>query len=58
MATSVSVAGLLTFIPFLGPIIAGVPIVIIGFTEGITSGLVVLVFYLIVQNLEGIFWYH
>jgi predicted PurR-regulated permease PerM len=26
--------GLLTFIPYLGPIIAGIPIVIIGFTQG------------------------
>jgi predicted PurR-regulated permease PerM len=46
---------LLTFIPFLGPIIAGVPIVIVGFGEGAEIGLVVLVFYLIVQNIEGNF---
>ncbi len=46
---------LLTFIPFLGPIIAGIPIVIIGFAEGVQTGLIVLVFYLIVQNVEGNF---
>lgn len=46
---------LLTFIPFLGPLIAAVPIVIVGFAEGTQVGLVVLVFYLIVQNVEGNF---
>ncbi len=46
---------LLTFIPFLGPLIAAVPIVIVGFAEGTQVGLIVLVFYLIVQNIEGNF---
>lgn len=45
--------GLLTFIPFLGPIIAGIPIIIIGFAESTQTGLIVLIFYLVVQNLEG-----
>jgi predicted PurR-regulated permease PerM len=45
--------GLLTFIPYLGPIIAGIPIVIIGFTQGMETGIIVLVFYLIVQNIEA-----
>ena len=49
------VTGLLTFIPVLGPIIAAIPIVIVGFTEGTQTGLIVLVFYLVVQNLEGNF---
>lgn len=44
---------LLTFIPVLGPIIAGVPIVIVGFAEGTQTGLIVLAFYLVVQNVEG-----
>lgn len=44
---------LLTFIPFLGPIIAGVPIVIVGFGEGAEVGLIVLAFYLVIQNIEG-----
>jgi predicted PurR-regulated permease PerM len=47
--------GLLTFIPFLGPIIAGIPIVIVGFSEGLQTGISVLVFFLVVQNLEGNF---
>jgi predicted PurR-regulated permease PerM len=47
--------GLLTFIPVLGPIIAGVPILIVGFAEGLQTGLIVLAFYLVVQNLEGNF---
>jgi predicted PurR-regulated permease PerM len=46
---------LLTFIPFLGPLIAGVPIVIVGFAEGVQVGLIVLAFYLLVQNIEGNF---
>lgn len=46
---------LLTFIPFLGPILAGIPIVIVGFTEGVQTGLIVLAFYLVVQNVEGNF---
>jgi predicted PurR-regulated permease PerM len=45
--------GLLTFIPFLGPIIAGVPVVLIGFAHGLETGLIVLAFYLVLQNLEG-----
>jgi predicted PurR-regulated permease PerM len=46
---------LLTFIPFIGPVIAGVPIVIVGFGSGPEVGMIVLVFYLVVQNLEGNF---
>ena len=48
-------AGLLTFIPFLGPLIAGVPILIVAFAQGIEIGLSVLVFFFIVENLEGNF---
>ena len=47
--------GLLTFIPFLGPILAGIPVVIVGFSEGLQTGIIVLVFFLVVQNLEGNF---
>jgi predicted PurR-regulated permease PerM len=46
---------LLTFIPFIGPLIAGVPVLIVGFGTGPEVGLIVLVFYLIIQNLEGNF---
>jgi predicted PurR-regulated permease PerM len=44
---------LLTFIPFLGPLIAGIPIVAVGFAAGLQTGLIVLAFYLVIQNIEG-----
>lgn len=44
---------LLTFIPFIGPLIAAVPIVAVGFTEGMQTGLIVLVGYIVIQNIEG-----
>jgi predicted PurR-regulated permease PerM len=45
--------GLLTFIPILGPLIAGIPILVVAFAEGAQTGLIVLAFYIVVQNLEG-----
>lgn len=45
--------GLLTFVPFLGPILAGIPVVAIGFAEGWQTGVAVLVFYVVLQNIEG-----
>jgi predicted PurR-regulated permease PerM len=45
----------LTFIPYFGPLIAGVPILVLSFAEGVETGLTVLVLYVIVQNLEGFF---
>jgi len=47
------ITALLTFVPFLGPIIAAVPILIVGFTAGTQTGLIVLVGYLVIQNIEG-----
>ena len=44
---------LLTFIPFLGPLIATVPIVAVGFTEGMETGLIVLAGYIVIQTVEG-----
>lgn len=44
---------LLTFVPFLGPIVATVPIVAVGFSEGTQTGVIVLIGYLVLQNLEG-----
>ncbi len=44
---------LLTFVPYLGPVIAGIPTVAIGFAEGTQTGLIVLVFFLVVQNIES-----
>jgi len=44
---------LLTFLPFIGPLIATIPIVAVGFTEGVQTGLIVLVGYIVIQNVEG-----
>lgn len=45
--------GLLNFIPNLGPILAGIPAVLIGLTQGQTQAFYVLLLYIAVQNLEG-----
>lgn len=47
------ITALLTFIPFLGPLIATVPIVAVGFTEGMETGLIVLAGYIVIQGVEG-----
>ncbi|MEI4261786.1 AI-2E family transporter [Roseovarius sp. D0-M9] len=44
---------LLTVVPFIGPLIATVPIVAVGFTEGTQTGIIVLAGYLVIQNIEG-----
>jgi predicted PurR-regulated permease PerM len=44
---------LLTFIPFLGPLIASVPVILVGFGEGLATGLAVTALYLAIQNIEG-----
>ena len=44
---------LLTFIPFIGPLIAAVPIVAVGFAAGMQTGWIVLIGYVMIQNLEG-----
>jgi predicted PurR-regulated permease PerM len=46
-------AGLLTFVPYLGPIIAGVPIVIVALLEGPEKGLYALLIYTVIQQVEG-----
>jgi predicted PurR-regulated permease PerM len=46
-------AGLLTFIPYLGPIISGVPIVLIALLEGPDKGLYALLAYTAIQQVEG-----
>lgn len=45
--------GLLTFIPYLGPLIALIPILLIAFVESPTLALWVLGLYLVIQNLES-----
>lgn len=48
-------SGLLEFIPVMGPITAGIPGVILGLSQSLTLGLVVLVVYIVVQQLENHF---
>ncbi len=44
---------LLTVVPFVGPLVATVPIVAVGFAEGTQTGITVLVGYLVIQTIEG-----
>jgi predicted PurR-regulated permease PerM len=44
---------LLTFIPFIGPLIAAVPVIAVGFAAGMQTGWIVLAGYLLIQNIEG-----
>ncbi|MDP2358285.1 MAG: AI-2E family transporter [Beijerinckiaceae bacterium] len=46
-------AGLLGFIPFIGPIIAAVPIMLTAMTLGMETALMVLIVYTIIQSIEG-----
>jgi len=45
--------GLLTFIPYLGPILAIIPILLIAFVESPTLALWVLALYMVIQNVEA-----
>lgn len=47
------VAGVLEMIPIIGPIIAAVPAVLIGFTQSWMLGLGIILFYLVVQQAEN-----
>lgn len=44
---------LLTVVPFIGPLVATVPIVAVGFAEGTQTGIIVLAGYLVIQSIEG-----
>lgn len=46
-------AGLLNFVPNIGPIMAGIPAVLIGWTMGPTHALYVFLLYIFLQNLDG-----
>lgn len=48
-----TVAGLLTFVPYLGPIVAAVPIVVFAMLEGPQTALWVFVAYTAIQQVEG-----
>lgn len=46
-------AGLFNFIPYLGPILSGVPAVLIAFTQSPGDALNTLLLFIIIQNIEG-----
>lgn len=46
-------AGLLNFIPFLGPILAAVPVFLAAMPEGMTTLVLVMVLFTIIQSIEG-----
>lgn len=46
-------AGLLEFIPFLGPILAAIPAIFLAFGQSPLKALLVLILYLVVQQLEN-----
>jgi predicted PurR-regulated permease PerM len=47
------IAGLLDFVPYLGPIAAAIPGILIGLTESPTTAVYAMLVYLIVQQLEN-----
>jgi predicted PurR-regulated permease PerM len=47
------IAGLLTFVPYLGPIAAGVPILAFAMLEGMDTMLLTLLAYTVIQQVEG-----
>ena len=49
------IAGLLDIIPMVGPVIAGVPAVLLAFTVSPTTALWTLVLFLVIQQLQGNF---
>ncbi len=49
------VTAFMTFIPILGPILAGIPILLIALTVSPGRAVIVGLFYLVLQNLEGSF---
>jgi predicted PurR-regulated permease PerM len=47
------IAGLLEFVPFIGPIVAAIPALLVGFAHSPTTALYVALLYLAIQQLEG-----
>lgn len=47
------IAGVMSFVPNIGPLVAGVPAVLIAVAQGPTQGIYVLLLYLAVQNIDG-----
>lgn len=46
-------AGFLELIPVLGPIIAAIPAILVGLTESVVLGLLVLLLYVVIQQVEN-----
>ena len=46
-------AGLAEFVPYIGPIVAGIPAVLVGFSEGPELALAVAGLYIVVQSVES-----
>lgn len=49
------ICGITNIIPYLGPYLGGIPAVIVGFTQGIPTGLLTLLVIVISQTIEGNF---
>jgi predicted PurR-regulated permease PerM len=49
------IAGITELIPLIGPILGSIPAIILGFTDGPTTGLAVLALYVAIQQLENNF---
>lgn len=47
------IAGLFTFVPYLGPIAAGVPIGLVALIDGVDSAVVAVLVYAVIQLVEG-----
>ncbi len=47
------IAGLLTFVPFIGPIVAAIPGLLVAWTQGRMTVLYALIVYVVAQALEG-----
>jgi predicted PurR-regulated permease PerM len=46
-------AGLLEFIPYIGPIVAAIPAIIVAFSQGVGKGIATVALYVIVNQVEG-----
>ncbi len=46
-------AGLMTFVPYLGPIISAIPAILLGYMQSSTTGLYVVLLYLLIQAIES-----
>ncbi len=48
-----TLAGLLTFIPNIGPVISAIPAILLGFTASPTTAALVLLLYVVIQGIES-----